>query len=620
MATGKVLGCGQLSDLAWSPDGKTLAAASSTGSWLYNADDFHAAPRQFAEQDQLVVLAYSPDGTRIAAGTSNGTVRIWNVGTGTLERVLEGHPTAITALVFSPDGTLIAAGGGAATIVVWNVENGRKIYNLVFQPDSEVEEIKARLYEETEEIDSDLVVNSLAFIPNGKTLAAGMNDGTVPLWDVATGRLAEGLATQSMETTALAYRADGTTLITGSSDGMLRAWTVGPDRMALDYTIEAHDGMVQQVAANRQWYVSGDSNGEVAVWDENGNFLYDLDGNISGILSLRFCPTSSRLAVGSTNSLITIWDVAENKLLFSLQQHMGPVEQIAWTPDGEIILSGSFDGVVRLWNARTGDLVRVIEVETEIEQDDDEFLEEALDQLLCLAHSPVGAILAVGMHDGQVILFSGASGEEIMRLDGHTGMVRGVAFSADGWLLAASSGDGAVRVWDMQTGDRMRTLTGYIGQVFSVTFSPDQHWLVAVGEEGSIRLTTVDSWERAGSLRVDAGVLHDAAFHPTENRLALACHDRTVRVWDIGQRREVRRMGEHRGSVTSVSYHPGGKLLASGCADGEVRVWDEKGNLLHSLEGHVRGVTDVAFSPNGAWLASGSADGTVWVWDAALDK
>jgi hypothetical protein len=242
------------------------------------------------------------------------------------------------------------------------------------------------------------------------------------------------------------------------------------------------------------------------------------------------------------------------------------------------------------------------------------------DWVTSVAFSPDGRLLASGSFDKTIELWEVATGSEVDTL-GPTGYVVSVAFSPDGRLLASGSSDKTIRLWEVATGSEVRTLTGHTDWVYSVAFSPDGRLLASGSSDKTIRLWEVATGSLVRTLSGHTGGVTSVAFSPDGRLLASGSLDATIKLWEVASGREVRTLSGHTGGVTSVAFSPDGRLLASGSLDATIKLWEvASGREVRTLSGHPlrphRGChSSVAFSPDGRLLASGSGDTTITLWE-----
>ena len=213
-------------------------------------------------------------------------------------------------------------------------------------------------------------------------------------------------------------------------------------------------------------------------------------------------------------------------------------------------------------------------------------------------------------------------GVKLLRtLEGHKGLVYGVAFDPTGQTLASVSEDRTVKLWDPASGKLLRTLEGHKDSVRSVAFDPTRQTLASSSDDKTVKL-----WEPASGklLRTLEGHEHwvwSLAFDPTGRTLASGSVDQTVKLWDPASGKLLRTLEGHTATVFIVAFDPTGQTLASGSEDHTVKLWEPaSGKLLRTLKGHTARVSCVAFDPTGQTLASGSVDQTVKLWEPARGK
>ncbi|MFN6529774.1 serine/threonine-protein kinase [Nostoc sp. ChiSLP03a] len=276
-------------------------------------------------------------------------------------------------------------------------------------------------------------VLSVAISPDGKTIASSGDDGTIKLWNLATGKLIASLNGHFQQVNVVVISPDGKLLVSASDDNTIKIWNLATRKQIR--TLIGHSDSVHALA------ISADSETLVSASDDN---------------------------------MIKIWDLATGEQIRTLAGHTFWVRSVAISPNGVILASGSFDKTIKIWNLAKGYPIRTLEGNSQT--------------VTTVAISPNGKTLASASRDRTIKLWNLATGRELRTLAGHSNTVTSVAFSPDGKIVASGSRDRTIKLWNTATGEEILTLAGHTNSVTSVTFTPDGKTLVSGSEDNTIKI------------------------------------------------------------------------------------------------------------------------------------
>ena len=361
---------GDVTSVAFSPDGRTLASGSSDDTvQVWDVATGETRHTLTGHTSGVTSVAFSPDGGTLASRSWDNTVHLWNVATGTVQQTVTGHTAGVYSVAFSPDGQTLASGSYDNTIRLWDVATGETRHTdagsgrVAFSADgTTLVSNSLRFWDvATGEALQPLTghtsgVYSVAFSPDGRTLAGGSYDNTIRLWDAATGEPIHTLTGHTRGVFSVAFSADGTILASCagnwySEDKTIRLWDVKTG--SLRATLTGHTKAPYGIAFSPDdtTLISTSEDRTIRVWDvRNGKLVKVLGVPCTATSGPAMSPDGRFIAVGDGWARVLLIDPTTDKIIGSFHGHEMITKTVSINPDGSVLASASADGTIILWD------------------------------------------------------------------------------------------------------------------------------------------------------------------------------------------------------------------------------------------------------------------------------
>lgn len=570
--------------VTFAPDGKNMAAAGSGSVRVFDVNTREETNRFDVERVRQV--RYTPDGKELVAvcgmyatrggkmSDSEGLVRFLDAATGKERLQITTHGGYISSIAVAGQANTIATASHDNTVRLWDRSTNEQLQRWTIVDGLDDKWLHYDLQ------------SCVALSPDGAIIAFSRPDNTIQLARTVTGEVVQRLEGHEDLVCSIAFSADGQTLVSGGRDETVRLWSVASGRQL--QRSSGHESWVECVDYSPlgKTIVSGSQDHTVRVWDTStGEEARPFKAHGHWIFAAALSPDGRRAATAGCEG-ISLWDAATGKRLHRIDQPKW-VGTVSFSPDGTRLAAGSSDGKVALFDSETGELIRESRGHA-----------KAVGLVRFLVG---GQALITASDDGTARLWDVVTGRTVRRLPVTLSEARATAVSDDGKLIATITNDGRIQLAETATGELLRALRHPGRNIRATAFSPDATLFVTVGDAplrtglfgaapptstaAAACLWDVNTGKTIHRLERDPDSIgftehrrreiHHVAFSPDGQTLATAEADGTVVMYDVGTGDARGTLKGHTSQVTGLSFSADGRFLTSaGSDDLTALVWD----------------------------------------------
>jgi len=602
--------------VTFSPDSRHVASGTKDGK--VQVWDAATGKEKFSASNssQVSGIRFTQDGSMLATSSVTQPVKLWDAESGELIRTFDKAPTFQQWVAVSPNGELIATASWDGSSLLWDAKTGKLLRTFAAPPVARNHIDRLRSLESFVRRSADAHLNYVTFSPDGKLLASAGADGVIRLWDVEQGTSWGILKAHTAAAMSLAFSPDGKHLASAGEDRRVRVWSlpkkpVPQSKVGSNIEAGLQNWQFGLVPLNRAIPSRGrtvtphwpSTNGVVQTESSTGErWTLETVAPRGRIVAINWSPDGDRVAFVDCGS-VRIYEVPDMRLVRILTDHTVRDwgQPLAWSPDGETLATGGYDGTVRYWdeNGVPGPVMQAHK-----------------SPVAAVRWSPSGdRVASVGYHGG--IRTWNVDGSANATVAESTHWLSSVAWSPDGTKLIVGELNRAASIW-RATGGRLATFT-FGAPVQSVAWNPEGDIVALAGSKNDIEIWSVGG-KKLHTLEGHERVVASIAWNANGNQLASGAWDSTVRLWSRGGDVDAVLKG-HADAVISVAWSADGKWLASGDSnDSTLRLWSSEGKAGPVLHGHSAYPTEMKWSPDGSRIAVGGrgsdTKGRVGTWTA----
>ena len=617
---------GGINDISVTPDGQyVLSAGDDKTARLWDIDSGNCIRVFSGFRKKVIAVDLSPDGRIAYIGNEDGTLSIFDMVNDECLQTLGGFPGWKNSMSISPDGRSVLFGDWGKTFYLIDLFTGKKI--MKFNGHNER-------------------VNTVKISPDGRNAVSGSWDHTLKLWDLNNGTCIRTLKGLTHFVSSITFSPDCKYAFFGCGNE-IRQWDLVSGKCSFATDGHPTSDSYTAISGDGQFIVSG-SGSKLRFWkirrDElilcpfmiskprkteeevkTADTIEDYISQASEVIEKRLYAQGYEIAIKARNlpgfekapNLLDICHLAgshgqrrglrDGWAINTFTGHESGIKSISVSPEGNLVITGSYDGTFKIWDISTGKCIYTNR-------------ERLISNMTpsCVITSDGDKALTTS-RENTLSLWELNTGQEIKKFKGHTKQIMSLAISSDSRLAISGGSDGSIRLWDIESGECIWSETPHMESIETIAISQD-NTLFITADGASLKLWDLDKRDLIREIPVRGFMSILGAISP-DNRFILT-GSRALQLWDINNGECIRTFGEISGRhsrINAVAITSDSRFCFSAC-NNQIKIWDlSNGECLRTFEEHIAEVISLELFPNNRYLLSGSRDKTLRQWELDWD-